>query len=243
MKVLGVECTASPVSVSLLEDGKLKAEYFLNLKTTHSQTLLPMVESVLRMSGLTIEDIDAIAATVGPGSFTGVRIGISAVKGLATAFQTPTVPVSVLEAMACNFLGQEVIVCACMDARCSQVYNALFSVSGDKIIRLCEDRALMIDEVYEDLKQRQKDFDGKPIVIVGDGADLFYNSVKDRDVLVTLAPEHLKYQRAFGVALIGYNKALNKETTRADELLPLYLRLPQAERELKAKQEKLGERE
>ena len=243
MRVLGVECTASPVSVSLLEGGKLKAEYFLNLKTTHSQTLLPMVESVLKMSGLTIEDIDAIAATVGPGSFTGVRIGISAVKGLATAFQTPTVPVSVLEAMACNFLGQEVIVCACMDARCSQVYNALFSVSSDKITRLCEDRALMIDEVYEDLKQRQAEFNGKPIVIVGDGADLFYNTVKDRDVLVTLAPEHLKYQRAFGVALIGYNKALNKETTRADELLPLYLRLPQAERELKAKQEKLGERE
>ncbi|MBQ1183944.1 MAG: tRNA (adenosine(37)-N6)-threonylcarbamoyltransferase complex dimerization subunit type 1 TsaB [Clostridia bacterium] len=237
MKVLGIECTASPVSVSLLEDGKLKAEYFLNLKTTHSQTLLPMCESVLKLSGLTVKDVDAIAATVGPGSFTGVRIGISAVKGLAAAYNTLTVPVSVLEAMACNFLGQELIVCACMDARCSQVYNALFSVSGDKITRLCEDRALMIDEVYEDLKQRQAEFNGKSIIIVGDGADLFYNSVKDRDVTVMLAPEHLKYQRAFGVSYVGYNKALNNETVLANELLPLYLRLPQAERELKAKQE------
>ena len=105
MRVLGIECTASPVSVALLEDGKLKAEYFLNLKTTHSQTLLPMVESVLKMSGLSVKDIDVIAATSGPGSFTGVRIGISAVKGLADAFETPTVPVSVLEAMAYNFLG------------------------------------------------------------------------------------------------------------------------------------------
>lgn len=242
MRVLGIECTASPVSVALLEDGKLKAEYFLNLKTTHSQTLLPMVESVLKLSGLSVKDIDAIAVTAGPGSFTGVRIGISAVKGLAAAFETPTVPVSVLEAMACNFLGQEVIVCACMDARCNQVYNAVFEVSGDKVTRLCEDRALMINEVFEDLKAKEKHFGGKPILIVGDGADLFYSTVKDLDLELELATEHLKWQRAFGVAKSGYQKALNNETIRAKDLLPIYLRLPQAERELRAKQETLGER-
>ena len=242
MRVLGIECTASPVSVALLEDGKLKAEYFLNLKATHSQPLLPMVESVLKMSGLSVKDIDVIAATSGPGSFTGVRIGISAVKGLADAFETPTVPVSVLEAMAYNFLGQEAIVCACMDARCNQVYNAVFEVSGEKVTRLCEDRALMINEVFDDLNARQSDFGGKPILIVGDGADLFYNTVKDRGLKLELAAEHLKWQRAFGVARLGYQKALNNETIRAKELLPLYLRLPQAERELRAKQDSLGER-
>ena len=242
MRVLGIECTASPVSVALLEDGKLKAEYFLNLKTTHSQTLLPMAESVLKLSGLSVKDIDAIAVTAGPGSFTGVRIGISAVKGLAAAFETPIVPVSVLEAMACNFLGQEVIVCACMDARCNQVYNAVFEVSGDKVTRLCEDRALMINEVFEGLKAKEKHFGGKPILIVGDGADLFYNTVKDLGLKLELATEHLKWQRAFGVAKSGYQKALNNETIRAKDLLPIYLRLPQAERELRAKQETLGER-
>ncbi len=243
MRVLGVECTASPVSVALIEDGKLKAEYFLNLKTTHSQTLLPIFESVLKLSGLTVEDIDVIAVTSGPGSFTGVRIGISAVKGLATGLDTPTVPVSVLEAMAYNLLGQNVIVCACMDARCNQVYNALFEVSGDTVTRLSEDRALMIDEVFQDLTAKAEDFGEKPIVIVGDGADIFYNAVKDRGLKLQTAPEHLKWQRAFGVAKIGYEKALNNDTIRANELLPLYLRLPQAERELKARQGDLsGER-
>ncbi len=237
MRVLGVECTASPVSVALVEDGKLKAEYFLNHKTTHSQTLLPMVESVLKLSGLEVADIDAVAVTSGPGSFTGVRIGICAVKGLATAKATPTVPVSVLEAMAYNFSGQNVIVCAAMDARCNQVYNALFEVSGDKITRLTEDRALMIDEVLADLKERVKEFNNKPIIIVGDGADIFYNAANKSGLKLELAPEHLKWQRAFGVAKIGYKRALNNETIKACDLLPLYLRLPQAERELKAKQE------
>ncbi len=244
MRVLGIECTASPVSVAVSEDGKLKAEYFLNLKTTHSQTLLPMCESVLKLSGMTISDIDVIAVTAGPGSFTGVRIGISAVKGLATANDTPTVSVSVLEAMAQNFLGQDVIVCACMDARCNQVYNAIFDVNGDTVTRLCDDRALMIDEVISDLKQIEFDFNSKPIVVVGDGADLFYNAVKDSNLNVKLAFEHLKWQRAFGVAKIGYKKALKYETIQANQLLRVYLRLPKAERELKAKQQTLlGERE
>ncbi len=237
MRILGVECTASPVSCALAEDGKLKAEYFLNLKTTHSQTLLPMIESVLKLSDITVADVDAIAVTAGPGSFTGVRIGISAVKGLAFADNTPVIPVSVLEAMAYNFPDKDCIVCSLMDARCNQVYNAFFEVKGGSVTRLCEDRALMIDEVFGDLERIKGENPEKTVVLVGDGADLFYKTVCDRGVELHLASDSLKWQRASGVCMAALKKAVNNETVSSAELLPLYLRLPQAERELRAKQQ------
>ena len=242
MRILGIECTASPVSCAVFEDSRIKAEYFLNLKTTHSQTLLPMVESVLKLSGIGIGDIDVIAATAGPGSFTGVRIGISAVKGLAFAQNTPCVPISTLEAMAYGLTGCDGIVCACMDARCNQVYNAIFEVKDGVVSRFCFDRALMIEELYAELEKIYEKNREKTIFIVGDGADLFYNSIKDRDVPVCLAPEHLKWQRASGVCMAALSKAQNGETVCPEELLPVYLRLPQAERELKAKQSLSNER-
>ena len=242
MRILGIECTASPVSCAVFEDGRIKAEYFLNLKTTHSQTLLPMVESVLKLSGIGIGDIDVIAATAGPGSFTGVRIGISAVKGLAFAQNTPCVPISTLEAMAYGLTGCDGIVCACMDARCNQVYNAIFEVKDGVVSRFCLDRALMIEELYAELEKIYEKNREKTVFIVGDGADLFYNSIKDRDVPVCLAPEHLKWQRASGVCMAALSKAQNGETVCPEELLPVYLRLPQAERELKAKQSLSNER-
>ncbi len=242
MRILGIECTASPVSCAVFEDSRIKAEYFLNLKTTHSQTLLPMVESVLKLSGIGIGDIDVIAATAGPGSFTGVRIGISAVKGLAFAQNTPCVPISTLEAMAYGLTGCDGIVCACMDARCNQVYNAIFEVKDGVVSRFCFDRALMIEELYAEIEKIYEKNREKTIFIVGDGADLFYNSIKDRDVPVCLAPEHLKWQRASGVCMAALSKAQNGETVCPEELLPVYLRLPQAERELKAKQSLSNER-
>ena len=237
MRILGIECTATPVSCALIEDGKLKAEFFLNLKTTHSQTLLPMVEQVLKLSGLSVSDIDVIAATAGPGSFTGVRIGISAVKGLCFVESKPCLPVSVLESMAYNLISQDCIVCACMDARCNQVYNALFEIKNGEIIRLCDDRALMIDEVLSDLVEIHKTNPLKTIFAVGDGAELFYKTTADKGVPIKLPPEHLKLQRASSVCFVAEGKALKGETVDPDELLPVYLRLPQAERELKKKQE------
>ncbi len=237
MRILGIECTAAPVSCALLEDGKIKAEFFLNLKTTHSQTLLPMVESVLKMCGLKMNDIDAIAVTAGPGSFTGVRIGISAVKGLCFAEKKPCVPVSVLRAMAYNLISQDCIICASMDARCNQVYNAIFEIKNGGITRLCEDRAVMIDEVFDDLVKIHEKDPEKTIFAVGDGAELFYKTTKDKGVPIKLPPEHLKFQRASSVAIAGWEKALMGETVDPDALLPLYLRLPQAERELQKKQE------
>lgn len=237
MKILGVECTASPVSVALYEDKKLVGEYFLNQKITHSQTLLPMCENLLKMSNVSVGDIDYFAVTAGPGSFTGVRIGISAVKGLAQGLGKPCVPVSVLEAMANSFLASECYVCAAMDARCNQVYNALFKVSDGVVTRLCEDRALMIDELIPELCSLFENDPERPIFLCGDGADMLYRVLFNKEIdFVRLAPENVKLQRASGVCAVAENHIADGKTVTAGELQPFYLRLPQAERELKLKQ-------
>lgn len=237
MKILGVECTASPVSVALWDDGHLVAEYFLNQKITHSQTLLPMCENILKMSGVKISDIDYFAVTAGPGSFTGVRIGISAVKGLAQGLDKPCVPVSVLEAMANGMLMSDCYVCAAMDARCNQVYNALFKVSDGMVTRLCEDRALMIDELIPELYGLVEYDSQRPIFLVGDGAEMLNRVLLSKEIdFVRMAPENVKLQRASGVCMVAEKLIAENKIVTAKELLPFYLRLPQAERELKAKQ-------
>ncbi len=235
MIVLGIECTAGPVSCSVFCDKKLKAEFFLDVKTTHSQTLLPMVESALKSCDLKVSDIDLIAVTDGPGSFTGVRIGVSAVKGLAQPLRIACKPVSVLLGMAYNMLAFDCYVCAVMDARCNQVYNALFEVEDGKVDRLCDDRALLIDELIPEVAQLL--MSNKPVYIVGDGAELFYERAKDICKGIKLAPPNFIRQRASGICLAALSDE-NGKTVKAEELLPKYLRLPQAERELKAKQAK-----
>lgn len=238
MKILGFECTAAPVSAALLDGEDLRAEYYMRLNATHSQTLLPMADSLLKLNGIAVSDIDYIAVAAGPGSFTGVRIGISAVKGLAFADDIPCVPVSVLEAMAYNFLDDDCTVCAVMDARCNQFYNAMFSVSNGTVTRLCDDRALMNDELCDDLIANYS-ASGKKTVIVGDGANLFYNSNKERISSIELAPENMRWQRASGVCLAALKAVNDGKTVTPAELLPIYLRLPQAERELLAKKGKM----
>lgn len=235
MIVLGIDCTATPVSCALFEDGKIKGEYFLNLKTTHSQTLLPMIESMCGLAGIDISDVDAFAISNGPGSFTGVRIGISAVKGLALPLDKPCVPVSVLEAMAYNAFCEDSIVCSVMDARCNQVYNALFEVKNGDVERICDDRAILISELADDLEKLCKENLVKSIIIVGDGANLVYNNLKGFELPIVLPFENVKWQRASSVCLLAEKKLLKGETVSSEELLPLYLRLPQAERELRAK--------
>ena len=239
MIILGVECTAGPVSCAVYENGSCKAEYYLNIKTTHSQTLMPMIESSFSLCGLTPQDIDYYAVTDGPGSFTGVRIGVSAVKGLAQPIGKPCVAVSVLEAMAYNMLSTDCVVCSVMDARCNQVYNGLFEVCSGRVERLSQDRALMIDELKSEIINLSQANTKTPIFIVGDGAELFYKSVQDIPN-VKLAPPQLVRQKASGVCLVAENKIKRNETVSANELLPRYLRKPQAERELNAKMQKKG---
>lgn len=236
MKILSMECSATPASVAIIEDGKLLASSFVNVRLTHSQTLMPMVENLLTSAKLTVSDIEGLCISNGPGSFTGVRIGISAVKGLAAPRNLPCVAVSTLRAMAENYSDTDCIVCAVMDARCNQVYNALFNICDGKISRLCEDRALLCEELAEEIKKLSQN-SKKCVIIVGDGADIFFSYIKECENIKISAPAR-RFQNAVGVGFVA-EKCFNKgETIEADKLLPFYLRLPQAERELKAKEEK-----
>lgn len=229
MKILALESSASPASTAVLEDGKLLARFQLNTGLTHSQTLLPMVNSALKCAGLTIHEIDRIAVSAGPGSFTGVRIGVATVKGLCFPEDKPCTPVSTLEAMAYNFLGENAVVFALMDARRSQVYRAVFRIFQKKVFRLTEDGACSIESLKDDILQRANE----KIIFAGDGAALCYERLKGECKRITLAPENIRYQDAYGVAMA----ASGKETIPASALMPVYLRLPQAERELKLKKE------
>lgn len=234
MKILAVECSATPASVAILENAKLIASAYTNVKLTHSQTLMPMIESTLSSSKTDINEIDGFAISSGPGSFTGIRIGISAVKGLAAVKKTPCVAVSTLFAMAQNYSDTDCIICAVMDARCNQLYNAIFDIKNGVITRLCEDRALMCDELLEEIKNISQSSD-KCVIIVGDGADIFYNAVRDIKNVKKAHPIR-QYQNAVGVGFASLDAFKKGETLSPNNLLPFYLRLPQAERELKAKQ-------
>ncbi len=232
MKILSVECSACSVSCAITEDGKLRSSYYLNMNMTHSQTLMPMLENMLKLMGEKPQSIDAFAVSAGPGSFTGVRIGIAAIKGLAFG-RNSCIAVSPLEAMAYNFSANECIICGAMDARCNQVYNGMFKVSRGKVERLIPDRALTIPELIEELQNSEYDL---PIILAGDGAHLVYKAASEKGLEnISLAPENLRYQNAVGIAFAAEMLYNEGKTLSADELLPIYLRLPQAERELKAK--------
>lgn len=223
MKILAIECSAGPASVAIIEGKKILAHSFKNLKLTHSETLLPMVEEALSDARLSLKDIDAFAVAAGPGSFTGVRIGIALIKGLALPHKTPVAEVSTLSAMAELFRSTNCLLCCCMDARCNQVYNALFKIQDGEITRLTPDRALLCEELKNELLEN---YSGEKIIIMGDGANVFLPYAKD---FATLAPEELIFQDAIGVAKAA------KEFKSPEEINPIYLRLPQAERELKLK--------
>ncbi len=233
MKILGVESSATSMSVAVLVDGKIVSEDFSNTGLTHSQTLLPAVESALKKAELSINDIDFFAVSNGPGSFTGVRIGVSAVKGLCFNESKKCIGISTLEAIAKPLENTGVLAVSVMDARCMQVYTAQFDC-GNGLERLTPDEAISIEELTERLKEYNK-----KIVLIGDGAVLCYNKMKDVLNNISLAGANVRYQKASSVALIAYENALRDEASLIDSsyLVPEYLRLSQAERELKKKNE------
>lgn len=236
MKILSLECSASPASAAVSEDGKILSSAYSNVKLTHSETLLPMAGHALDSAKLDMSQIDGFAVSVGPGSFTGIRIGVSALKGMAWAVKKPCAAVSTLAGMAAGLaLFQGVIVCA-MDARCAQVYNALFYADGTgSLTRLCDDRALFAADLAAELKNlAAEQYPGRRFLFAGDGAAIAYEAAAELDGRV-LAPEHLRYQNACGVAAAAAEQFRRGEGISAAELMPAYLRLPQAERELKAK--------
>ncbi len=218
MKILAIEASAKAASACIAEDGKILGEVFLNCGLTHSVTVMPSVEWLLRSTGLRLSDIDKIAITHGPGSFTGLRIGMAAVKGLSFGADIPCCGVSTLECAAYGAKECGGVICAVMDARAGQVYNALFTAESGRLTRLCPDRAIRISELEAELSEFSD------VVLTGDGAALCHEEMGRK---YTLAPEHIRYQRAAYVAALGENA----ESVSAQEITPEYIRLPQAERE------------
>ncbi len=250
MLILGLDSSAVAGSCALCEiyaedssKNKIIAGSFINTRQTHSQTLLPMAENMLNCVQIPMKDVEGVAVTAGPGSFTGIRIGAAAAKGLAFALNIPCFAVSTLHAMAYNLIGISCIACAVMDARCNQFYNALFRINESGVERITEDRAISAEELFRDLKQ----YKNERIILVGDGAEFAYRILNNvqistnkeyllNNVQIELAPLELRLQKAESVCLA----AAEYKQMSAKELLPIYLRLPQAERERLARENKGG---
>lgn len=227
MRILSIDSSSVSASASVTEDGKILAEEFVNNGYTHSVTLMPIIDKVLKESETAVSDVDLLAITNGPGSFTGVRIGIASAKGICDAANISCFAVSTLEALAKPLCSQNVLAVSVMDARCNQVYTASFY----KGHRETEDRAILISELKEELKNEKRD-----IVLIGDGALLCYEKLKDEICNISVADEEIRLVHASNIGFLADEKLKQGENTvKSENLLPFYLRLPQAERELKAK--------
>ena len=231
MKILAFETSAKAASVALLDDGKLLGENYQNTGMTHSQTLMVMAENLLQTAGLNAQNVDAVAVAAGPGSFTGVRIGVAAAKGFAWGRQIPCYGVSTLEAMARNLGTWQGYVVPAMDARRNQVYTAIFHAEKGNLTRVEEDMAISLEELKEKIKNYPES-----VFLVGDGAHLCYNTLLEEVPGLVLPPEHRMHQRAAGVALAAQVMVDAGEPGNGAELTPNYLRLSQAERERAARE-------
>lgn len=225
--ILSIDSSAVTASAALTDGDNVIRSEFVNKGLTHSETLLPMIKRV--MGDVAYSELEAIAITAGPGSFTGVRIGVATAKGLAFKFSTPCIPVSTLEAIAYNFVNENAVICAVMDARRMQFYNALFKVENGKIERLTPDRAISLEDLQKELRQYEN------VIIAGDGARLCADNIGLDNCRI--ADEELVYQNAVSLA-----KAAEKnKKIPPEKLMPVYLRQSQAERELKLKKKNEGE--
>ena len=225
MKILALETSAKAVSAAVSEDGKILCSGYQDTGLTHSRTLMPIVEHILKNAGLTVADMDAIAVAAGPGSFTGIRIGVAAAKGLAFAADKPAVGVSTLAAMARNVAFCDGLVVCAMDARRQQVYNALFEAKDGQLTRLTPDRAISLEELAAELEN-----DLRPKTVVGDGARLCFAHLTEAGISCRLAPAHLVMQNAMSVALEAEAMAAEGNLVSAQALEPVYLRPAQADR-------------
>lgn len=228
MRILAIESSAKAASAAVCDEGNLISQYWQNSGLTHSRTLLRMTEDMLINLELTMQDIDLVAVAKGPGSFTGIRIGIAAAKGLAWGADKPVCGVSTLEAMAYHLKDRDGIICPVMDARRGQVYNALFS-GGDVPARLTEDRAISLQELISQVKK-----DKGTYYLIGDGAEMCFQPMSDAGIDVRIAPQPIRYQSAWGVAAA----AEHGDILQPGELAPNYLRLSQAERERMEKEKR-----
>lgn len=230
MKILAVDSSSITASVAITEDESIVSEFFMNAGLTHSQTLAPMIDAVLKNSNTQPKDIDLYAVTNGPGSFTGIRIGAATIKAMAFANNKPCVGISPLEALAYNSFAKSGLICACMDARCDQVYTALFESKNGVISRITEDSADLISNLTEKLKKTNKN-----VEFVGDGAVSCYNRIiaSGQREKYSVLPEHNRFIKAGNVARLALKKYNEGEFCTAQDLNLNYLRVPQAERQLR----------
>ena len=229
MNLLCFETSAKSASVALFDGDRLLGESYQNTGLTHSQTLMVMAEDLLKQCGLTAQDVTDVAVAAGPGSFTGVRIGVAAAKGFAWGKEIPCHGVSTLEAMALGLGIYEGYVCPVMDARRNQVYNALFYVKNGEITRVKEDRAISLADLKEELSSLDA-----PVFLVGDGSIVTHKVID----FAILPPEHKQHQRAAGVGIAAMRQIAAGNIGDGTSLAPNYLRLSQAERERLEKMEK-----
>ncbi|MBQ7153608.1 MAG: tRNA (adenosine(37)-N6)-threonylcarbamoyltransferase complex dimerization subunit type 1 TsaB [Clostridia bacterium] len=232
MRILAVDSSALAAGAAVCEDERLVAEYTLNNGNTHSENLLPMVESILKLAKLSIGDIDLLACTAGPGSFTGVRIGVSTIKGLAFGTGIPCVGVSTIEALAGNLAGCGGLIVPVMNARRQQVYTALFRDADGKAERLTEDAALAAEDLFDLIRKTARP--QEPVRFCGDGYQLIADCLpKGLQACTVPVQERLRWQSAYWVARCALNAFRAGKATTDEKLVPTYLRPSQAERNLK----------
>lgn len=232
MKVLAIESSGLVASVALATETTLLAEYTVNFKKTHSQTLLPMLDEIVKMTGFDLKEIDAIAVSAGPGSFTGLRIGSATAKGLGLALDKPIVPVPTTQAIAANLYGTDGVLCPLMDARRNQVYTGIYRYNKEGFQIVEDQMAVMIDEIIEKVNAL-----GEPVTYLGDGVEAFAEIIKEKTTVpFSFAPIHCSKQRAGALAVRAVELFAEGKVQSADEHEPEYLRLSQAERELAEKQ-------
>lgn len=235
MKILGFDSSGMVASVAIVEDDILVAEYSVNYKKTHSQTLLPMFDAVVSMTELDLDSVDGIAVAAGPGSFTGLRIGMSTVKGLGLALDKPVVAVPTCHALAYNLWGSDKLICPILDARRSQVYTALYEFKDEEMITIKEQDAMDINDLIDIINNLDRD-----VIFVGDGIPVFKERIEEKiKNKAYFAPAHLNRQRAGSVAALGMIYMKEGKAESADDVKPVYLRKSQAERE---REEKDGRR-
>ena len=227
MKILGLDSSGIVASVAIVEDENLIAEYTVNYKKTHSQTLLPMLDELAKMTELDLDTIDAIAVAAGPGSFTGLRIGSATAKGLGLALKKPLVEIPTVDALAYNLYDANALICPIMDARRSQVYTGIYCFQDHKLVTLEEQMAVPVAELIEKLNER-----GKAVIFLGDGVPVFAKIIEETlKVPYSFAPAHVNKQRAAAVATLAQLYVKEGKVVTAMEHVPEYLRVSQAERE------------
>lgn len=235
MKILALDTSALVASAAITENGKVLAEYTLNYKLTHSQTIMPMIDEIVKMTETDLNTIDYIACSSGPGSFTGLRIGAATAKGLAHGLNKPIVAVPTLETLAYNIFGTDKFICPIMDARRKQVYNAVYVPEGKKLDVILEEDTRIIDDVLDYVKDVDCD-----VIFVGDAVSLYKDKIAELDNAI-IAPASCNMQRAACVAALAEVYIEEGKYMNGAEFAPEYLRKSQAERELEEKQ-KAGEK-